>query len=146
MFKKLGLLIFLCYTPLLMSSEPATFHQIAQLSDQTAIKIRGFLYENPQGGWILAAEPNLKSCCIGNKMDKQIFIENFLALPNTEQIVELDGILSVVTLTNGQRQYFLNQAKQMNAENQSQLGMGLLMLLGIGGFSWLLLRFCAKSL
>lgn len=40
------------------------------------IQIRGFLYETPNHTLILAAEPNLKCCCIGNiaKQNKQIVV------------------------------------------------------------------------
>jgi hypothetical protein len=41
------------------------------------IQIRGFLYESPEYGLILASEPNLKSCCLGGplKKEKQLLVE-----------------------------------------------------------------------
>lgn len=44
--------------------------------DQQQVKIRGFLYSVQEGKWVLAAEPNLKSCCIGssNKIAQQLIV------------------------------------------------------------------------
>jgi hypothetical protein len=40
------------------------------------VEIRGFLYETPAGEMILAANPHLKSCCVGSpgKISQQIFL------------------------------------------------------------------------
>lgn len=57
----------------------SSFDSLAALHNQE-VKIRGFLYETPEGKWILAAQPNLKTCCLGSqqKLSQQIFIEKSL--------------------------------------------------------------------
>ena len=75
--------------------EPLAFHELSQQQlDQKHIKIRGFLYQTANGKWILADEPNLKSCCIGKKAAQQIFLEDFQAPPLSNSVVEIAGFLT----------------------------------------------------
>ncbi len=46
--------------------------QLKEIEPNTTVAIRGFLYKN-DAGWILADNPQLKSCCIG-KLENQILI------------------------------------------------------------------------
>lgn len=66
-----------------------------QIADQEVL-IRGFLYKTDNGQWVLASEPNLRTCCVGssNHVKKQIFLENSYvgAHPNAE-LVSIQGIL-----------------------------------------------------
>lgn len=49
--------------------------EVAQHNGQL-VTIRGFLYESPEASMVLAAEPNLKSCCVGSasKREKQLLV------------------------------------------------------------------------
>lgn len=66
--------------------------KIASEVDNQEIKIRGFLYQQENGLLILAAEPNLKSCCVGNinKKDRQIIVEGSI-VPNSKAVM-LQGL------------------------------------------------------
>ncbi|MCB1112878.1 MAG: hypothetical protein H7A37_06180 [Chlamydiales bacterium] len=46
-----------------------TFSQIADHPPHTeeTVKIRGFIYETPEGEHYLADKPNLRSCCMGKE-------------------------------------------------------------------------------
>lgn len=88
------LIIYVLFAFGMLSGEPLTlsFQQlhppvevtentVAFLKEQSAfhgqtVNIRGFLYQEPEGQWILASEPNLKTCCIGTskKVTQQIFL------------------------------------------------------------------------
>lgn len=59
------------------------------------VKIRGFLYQMPEGQWLLAAQPNLRSCCVGSelKRDSQIFLEGNVALAETKSTILVKGTL-----------------------------------------------------
>lgn len=88
---------FLATAISLHAYESISFYQLLPEKDtqplhQKEIKIRGFLYRNPEGTHILAAEPNLKTCCFGKKIHQQITLED---LPDSIQlnqnIVEATG-------------------------------------------------------
>lgn len=55
------------------------------------ISVRGFLYQISDGSWILASEPNLRTCCIEKKqrLSRQIYLPNF-------QGVQCDKPLTVI--------------------------------------------------
>lgn len=65
-------------------------------TDQIPIEIRGFLYRTQEDQLILAPQPNLKTCCIGNpdQLSQQIIISSGTHLPNTQAAVTLQGYLS----------------------------------------------------
>lgn len=61
------------------------------------VSLRGFLYETQEGGRILAAEPNLKSCCVGaaDRQERQVWVLGpDVTLPSMARVVVLRGRLS----------------------------------------------------
>ena len=82
------MILWLCLLLLvqpLQGQEKTIFTSFQELSSQhldgKEIAIKGFLYKSLEDKWILASEPNLKSCCVGSKEkhDKQIYLEGFLS-------------------------------------------------------------------
>lgn len=61
------------------------------------VEIKGFLYKLEEETFILAAEPNLKSCCIGNsnKQHKQLIVYGDLLLKHLDSFspITLRGVL-----------------------------------------------------
>lgn len=61
------------------------------------VSLRGFLYETQDGGKILAAEPNLKSCCVGtaDRQERQVWVLGpDVTPPSMARVVVLRGRLS----------------------------------------------------
>lgn len=60
------------------------------------VKIRGFLYSKGKNEWVLAADPNLKTCCIGSKekATQQIFLDGKFSEKLVNQVIEVEGILN----------------------------------------------------
>lgn len=84
----------LFFAPFFAFSEPGEVSLLelerVDLSLPKRVHIRGFLYRTEKGEWVLAAEPNLKSCCIGKKSQVQV-IGDF---PNSfKTAVTLEGDL-----------------------------------------------------
>jgi hypothetical protein len=61
------------------------------------VQIRGFLYHAPDGRWILASEPNLKTCCIGSsaKSLQQITVLGAFDEIPLSQAVALQGTFQI---------------------------------------------------
>lgn len=63
---------------------------------QHPVRIKGFLYANKDSCLILAAEPNLKSCCVGSASNskRQILIKDII-LPSLTSAIEVEGLLRI---------------------------------------------------
>lgn len=61
------------------------------------VQIRGFLYQKEDGSWILAAEPNLRTCCVGapGKAKGQIALADDFSATPTKRVVTLQGSLII---------------------------------------------------
>lgn len=116
-------------------------------SQNNLIEIKGFLYELPEGGSILSAEPNLKSCCVGSKKknDTQIFIKNIISKIQGHTAVVMQGDLHVSPTYGKDGEwialYYLDNAKIVETNNFSLsiLFYGLIAILGIL-FFWSIIR------
>jgi hypothetical protein len=64
--------------------------------------VRGFVYKKEDGSWILAEEPNLKSCCIGSEknLDKQIALKGDFSNVLPHRAVTVSGKLKEEPLWN----------------------------------------------
>lgn len=91
-------------------SVPLSFHQLlqpkgvlhgnvanlqAELSDyhQREVSIRGFLYQGPEGQWIISSEPNLRTCCVraAGKVAQQIILSGNFIGGTQQHAVTLQG-------------------------------------------------------
>jgi len=57
--------------------------------------LKGFLYQNAEGTWVLSPEPNLKSCCILSevKRQSQVIIEADFPKEKINTLVQISGDL-----------------------------------------------------
>ncbi|CUI17819.1 Conserved putative membrane protein [Candidatus Protochlamydia naegleriophila] len=80
--------LFLTFDSLEQSSLEQEFPRV--------IHMRGFLYQTPSQSLVLAAQPDLKSCCIGtsSKVSEQIFVKGEIAKEAlTHRAVTVQGVL-----------------------------------------------------
>lgn len=96
------------------------FH-FADLHDQE-VEIRGFLYQYARDGhsrWVLASEPNVKTCCLGahTKKFQQIEVTGISQPPISAQSVTLRGQFAVIA-QKGEIQGFLLKEAQVQAREK----------------------------
>lgn len=90
-----------CTEPLLDFSQVEAIHANPEIVDsmpQRHVQMRGFLYKTETGEFILASEPNLKSCCISTdaKRDRQVVVVGKEMLEMTPSLtVLLEGDIAM---------------------------------------------------
>lgn len=67
----------------------------AKVYSSQRVEVRGFLYQNEAGAFILAHRPNLKSCCLGSQalMNQQLFVQG--SIVPTSQAITVRGIFLI---------------------------------------------------
>ncbi len=104
-----------------------------------SIEIWGFLYQQANEQWILAAMPNLKSCCLDNNKITGIRLNvNWLSIPQPSSLAVLvKGKLDIDRQELSRRLYRLENAEILPQVNISWLYailLALLLAIGIGLF------------
>lgn len=77
--------------------------EILQPYQHQEVSIRGFVYRTQDGKVVLAAEPNLKSCCVANRgtIARQVILEGSnLPLSNDGRVKEVQGRFAIEPLKN----------------------------------------------
>lgn len=149
------LIVALAYLPPLIAEEQPelfTFLTLESLVQNEAlskeksvqgqlIQIRGFLYKTNDSTLILAAEPNLKSCCIGSasKRHKQLLVSGKEEFPlNQNTATTLQGNLQITP--NDTFPFRLENARIIPEKNQSKTMLTLigfiLILMSSAFFIW----------
>ncbi len=68
---------------------------LPQVAENSQIELRGFVYAKEDGQHVLAAQPNLRSCCLDHNKNKEIvYLTGGLPNWNSTRAVTLQGQLS----------------------------------------------------
>ena len=138
---------FFCFFPVFGEQEAIEFSflelssgDLDPVRNGQVIEIRGFLYETVDSQVILAAEPNLKSCCVGSdsKKQKQMLVSgNIFSALDDRSAVTLRGNLDI---RQGDKfPYQLSNAIVVEANYQSfemLAFFGVFVFLILGYLSW----------
>lgn len=94
----------------LLSTEPhpLSFQEFHKWQPDQEVVIRGFLY-NKEDQWILADQPNLKSCCVAT-LDNQIYLSESLEVASLDNAITVQGRLKV----DSNNLYHLENVKILN--------------------------------
>lgn len=94
--KKWLMIFFLCAASLQgIQARDLFFDELTKAEMTTEpVKMRGFLYQK-DATWILAAVPNLRSCCLATheQANKQVLLEGDFSLISQQSIVTVEGFL-----------------------------------------------------
>jgi hypothetical protein len=120
------------------SYKSLSFEQLKKLdySQQNQdIRITGFLYAKGDDTWILAAEPNLRSCCVGskNKINQQVHIEGQFNGENSPFAGTLQGHFFIDPVYDEKgdliQLYHLTQVQRIPRDSFLPKGFALLILM-----------------
>jgi hypothetical protein len=113
-----------------------------------SMSIKGFLYQNAKGKWLLSPEPKLKTCCIGGKKKllSQIYLDASFDSSLVNQVVTAEGVFSIEERHDEEgdmeQLLFLKYASLQSGEKGSKLAPLLL----LGAAAILLLYFMLGNL
>lgn len=140
---------------LLFQSLTINFQQLSDAENYSYlhnqdVEISGFLYCNANQAWVLASEPNLKSCCLGaeKKASQQIFLDRAFPGVNNGQAVTMRGVLLIQPTKNSQNEivqlYHLQNANLIVKEHSWTLLTVVVLVLILAFLGFLGCRFNAK--
>lgn len=94
-------------------------NDVSYLENQK-VRIRGFLFKKANQ-WVLAEEPNLKTCCIGSKekADRQLLLDGMFDENFINHVIEVEGIFK---RAEGPFKYEIRDARFVNASKR-RLGL-----------------------
>ncbi len=73
----------------------AVWGDLSQVAENSQIELRGFVYAKEDGQHVLAAQPNLRSCCLDSNKNKEIvYLTGPLPNWDSTRAVTLQGQLS----------------------------------------------------
>jgi hypothetical protein len=127
-FRFLLLYVLALPLPLMAETVPIlTFHELEAMVEapQHPIRIKGFLYTNQQAFQILAAEPDLKTCCVGSasNRNRQILLKDAVFPAETStSVVEVEGLLRIDPASHPR--FRLENARLIEHEAPSLLFLG----------------------
>lgn len=110
-----------------------SFDRLSMLEYPQEVSMRGFLYQTDDR-WILASEPNLKSCCIGSlhKSSTQIALSGTYEIALINRAVTIQGVLTKNPKKEGAGYIFENERiVTKNPKNHFWLLLGLVLFLGL---------------
>lgn len=85
-----------------LSPEAATLHLERSLLGfhNHEIRMRGFLYLNKDGQWVLSSESNLRTCCVGSakKISQQVVLKDLEILEAPTKVVTVEGHFAIMPL------------------------------------------------
>ena len=145
--------LFLFFSHFLNAEQPILVHfnQLKELAPQEdskykEIRIRGFLYQSCKGEWILAEEPNLKTCCIGSskKADTQIHLnKEFEGVVSSQPVLvkghfftEVSGNASLSPLYRIEKAEVTSEEKKQSSCEMTLLFLALSALVSYIGLSY----------
>lgn len=124
-----------------------TFDQLADGKyDQHEIQIRGFLYPTVDG-YILAATPNVKSCCLRSpaRIQEQILIKDKLSKSHSGIVVNLQGTLRIAPKYNEtgelSQYYLLDDVKELSTSFSIQSFGSIVGLIGFVFILFLIIKY-----
>lgn len=93
------IVLFFLFSSTVFANEMVDFQLLREQPekwDLKTIQVKGFLFQSEQDVWILSQEPNLKSCCVGNKLkqDSQIVLDGNFNKKRINQVVLIEGVFS----------------------------------------------------
>lgn len=130
------LIPFFVYSESKLSFSDLASSKISEKEGQTVI-IRGFLYQEISGQYILASEPNLKSCCVGNAQNsnRQIAVLGSLPKQLPKSAITVKGVFSA------ESKFLLKDAEVLPEDGiRGKLFWGSLLLILLASSLYLIYR------
>lgn len=130
------LTLFLCVSIGKVNADYLTFDDLANQEKvatniNTSVQMRGFLYRRDSDGlWILASQPNIRSCCLG-RFAQKISLQGLFSDTDEQRLVEVEGRL--IFLSDGT--YALDSVslhdRQHRTPKATLIGIGLILSVAV---------------
>lgn len=142
-----ALLLFFVLCSGTLHAKELSFDSLAEAAYPQEVTVCGFLYRTQSGDLVLAAEPNLKSCCVGGRhtVEKQIYVEGDIESLKAGQVYLLQGIFTVDPFKDSAghltRLYQLRNARVLLAQEKASMAIWFAVIILIALFYFVYRKF-----